>query len=105
MKGKPGQVMSDKNIASIPSICVSCDVAWVYPGITEYLANKDVLERVNTPSVLKLLSQKRLRWLGHVLRMEDGRLPKDVLYSEFASGSRPVGRPMLRFKDMCNRGT
>ena len=31
--------------------------------------------------------------------MEDGRIPKDVLYSQLASGSRRVGRPALRFKD------
>ena len=34
-----------------------------------------------------LLSQRRLRWLGHVRR----------------SGARPVGHPALRFKDACNR--
>ena len=67
------------------------------------VSNTDVLERTNTPSVLALLSQRRLRWLGHVRRMEDGRLPKDVFYGELASGSRPVGRPMLRYKDVCRR--
>ena len=35
--------------------------------------------------------------------MEDGRVPKDVLYGKLASGSRPVGRPMLRYKDVCKR--
>ncbi|XP_051973121.1 probable RNA-directed DNA polymerase from transposon BS isoform X1 [Xyrauchen texanus] len=50
-----------------------------------------------------LLSQKRLRWLGHVSRMQDGRIPKDLLYSELATGSRPIGRPVLRYKDVCKR--
>ena len=63
--------------------------------------NKDVLERAGIPSMFAMLSQRRLRWLGHILRMEDGRLPKDVLYGELTSGSRPVGRPMLRYKDVC----
>ena len=67
------------------------------------VSNTDVVERANTPSVLALLSQRRLRWIGHVRRMEDGRLPKDVFYGELASGSRPVGRPMLRYKDVCRR--
>ena len=65
--------------------------------------NKDVLERAGIPSMFAMLSQRRLRWLGHILRMEDGRLPKDVLYDELTSGSRPVGRPMLRYKDVCKR--
>ena len=37
-------------------------------------------------------------------RMEDGRIPKDHLYGELEFGSRPVGRPKLRFKDVCKRG-
>ena len=46
-----------------------------------------------------LLRQRRLRWLGHNFRMEDGRIPKDILYGELAQGKRPIGRPHLRFKN------
>jgi len=46
-----------------------------------------------------LLRQRRLRWLGHVHRMKDGRIPKDLLYGELAEGKRPTGRPLLRYKD------
>ncbi|KAL8561523.1 hypothetical protein ACOMHN_057217 [Nucella lapillus] len=35
--------------------------------------------------------------------MQDGRLPKDILYGELATGSRPTGRPALRYKDVCKR--
>ena len=35
--------------------------------------------------------------------MDDGRIPKDLLYGELSSGSRPRGRPRLRFKDTCKR--
>ena len=50
-----------------------------------------------------LLRQSRLRWLGHVRRMEDGQIPKDILYGELATGQRSVGRPQLRYKDVCKR--
>ncbi|KAJ7324884.1 hypothetical protein JRQ81_017904, partial [Phrynocephalus forsythii] len=46
-----------------------------------------------------LLKQRRLRWLGHVVRMDDGRIPKDLLYGELIKGKRPRGRPQLRYKD------
>ena len=39
----------------------------------------------------------------YVTRMEDGRIPKDMLYSELCLGTRPTGRPELRFKDVCKR--
>ena len=48
-----------------------------------------------------LLKQRRLRWLGHVCRMEDGRIPNDLLYGELASGKRPTSRPQLHHKDIC----
>ena len=35
--------------------------------------------------------------------MKDGRIPKDLLYGELATGNRPTGRPQLRFKDVCKQ--
>ncbi|KAI8482321.1 hypothetical protein Bbelb_399120 [Branchiostoma belcheri] len=65
--------------------------------------NKDVLAQAGMTSMYALLSQRRLRWLGHVSRMDDGRIPKDVLYGELATGARPAGRPVLRYKDVLKR--
>ena len=47
------------------------------------------------------LSQRRLRWLGHVLRMGAEQIPKSLLYSESVVGKRNRGRPKLSFKDVC----
>ena len=69
----------------------------------DHIPNKTVLEKAGIPTMYSLLSQRRLRWLGQVARMDDGRIPKDLLYGELATGSRPVGRPALRFKDVCKR--
>ncbi|XP_052712455.1 uncharacterized protein LOC128186658 [Crassostrea angulata] len=63
----------------------------------------EVLSRANLPSMFTLLRQRRLRWLGHVRRMDDGRIPKDILYGELRSGKRSTGRPQLRFKDVVKR--
>ena len=62
-----------------------------------------VLEKAGSLSMHLMLCQRRLRWLGHVYRMEDGRIPKDLLYGQLASGCRPVGRPALRYKDVYKR--
>ena len=65
--------------------------------------NTEVLMRANTQSMFSILSERRLRWLGHVKRMSPGRIPKDLLYGELALGKRKTGRPCLRFKDVCQR--
>lgn len=74
-------------------------------GITwqDRISNADVLAQAGMLSMFATLSQRRLRWLGHVCRMDDGRIPKDILYGELATGTRPTGRPALRYKDVCKR--
>ena len=62
-----------------------------------------VLDRAKVPSMYSLLQQRCLRWLGHVVRMEDDRIPKDLLYGELNQETRSTGRPKLRYKDVCKR--
>ena len=55
-------------------------------------------------SMYTLLKQRRWRWLGHVARMDDGQIPKDLFYGELNQGKRPTNRPKrLRCKDVCWR--
>ena len=35
--------------------------------------------------------------------MENGRIPKDILYGQFATGKRDIGRPQLRYRDVVKR--
>ena len=65
-------------------------------GITwwDRIPHSNILTRAGIPSMLSLLSQ----W-----RRDDGRIPKDLLYGQLATGSRRQGRPMFRFKDVCKR--
>lgn len=67
------------------------------------ITNSEVLERAGMQSLIATLCERRLRWLGHVRRMEAGRIPKDLMYGELVEGTRALGRPYLRFKDACKR--
>ena len=64
--------------------------------------NNTVLERAGCTSMFTLLKQRRMRWLGQVLRVDDGRI-KRPLRRTCAGKKRPTGRPQLRFKDVCKR--
>jgi len=59
------------------------------------VTNAKVLSQASLFSVLTVLG------LGHVRRMDEGCIPKDVLYSELTSGSRSRGQPRMRYRDVC----
>ena len=65
--------------------------------------NVEVLRRANLPSMADILIEKNLRWLGHVHRMEQDRLPRQLLYSQLCTGKRNQRRPRLRYKDVAKR--
>ncbi|XP_064423488.1 uncharacterized protein LOC135360406 [Latimeria chalumnae] len=79
-------------------LCRILNIKW-----QDKVTNAEVLRRANLPSVTALFKQRRLRWLGHLSRLEDGRIPKDMLYGELSEGIRTTGRPKLRYKDTCKR--
>ncbi|KAK2155080.1 hypothetical protein NP493_2114g00003 [Ridgeia piscesae] len=66
---------------------------------SDRIINKKVFLHAATPSIYSLLRQGRIRWLGH--RMQDGKIPKDLLHGELATGRRAGGRLQLRIKDIC----
>jgi hypothetical protein len=51
-----------------------------------------------SPDIVTEIKVKRLEWLGHVVRMEDTRLPK-MVFNTKPEGRRGVGRPRLRWLD------
>ncbi|BHF75576.1 hypothetical protein SprV_0501867700 [Sparganum proliferum] len=58
----------------------------------------DVLERTGILSIYVMLRQIQLRWSGHLVRMDDERLPRRLFYGDVATGSRRKGRPIRRCK-------
>nr|XP_061823852.1 uncharacterized protein LOC133611023 [Nerophis lumbriciformis] len=61
--------------------------------------NTSVLEEAGLPPITATIAQNQLRWTGHVVRMPDSRLPKQVLYSQLVEGKRAPGGQKKRFKD------
>ena len=65
----------------------------------DHRTNDSILEESNCPSIEALIIQSQLRWAGHLVRMRDTSIPKQIFYSELSEGTRKVGRQKKRFKD------
>nr|VZI52711.1 unnamed protein product [Spirometra erinaceieuropaei] len=63
------------------------------------IPDTEVLIRTGIPSLYAILKQMQLRWSGHLVRMDDERLPKRLFYGDVATGSRRQGGQIRRYKD------
>nr|VZI30317.1 unnamed protein product [Spirometra erinaceieuropaei] len=63
------------------------------------ILDSDVLERTGILSIYAILRQIQLRWSGHLVRMDDDRLPKRLFYGDVATGSCRQGGQICRYKD------
>jgi hypothetical protein len=60
----------------------------------------DIRKQCGTVSLADHLRAARLRWLGHVVRMDEGRIPKVALLSSLHGvAKRPRGRPPVRWQN------
>ncbi|VDM03736.1 unnamed protein product [Schistocephalus solidus] len=46
-----------------------------------------------------MLRQVQLRWSGHLVKMDDERLPKRLFYGDVTTGARQQGGQNRRYKD------
>ena len=63
-------------------------------------ANQEILRRAEVTGIEAMLNQAQLRWSGHVTRMDDSRLPKQLFHAELSTGKRHKGGQKKRYKDV-----
>ena len=49
-------------------------------------------------NMVRVIKSRRLRWVGHVARTEEGRTAFKILTGK-STGNRPLGRPRRRWED------
>ena len=59
---------------------------------------KKVLLNASEVHLILITKSRRLRWAGHVARMEEGRSAFRILTGK-PTGKRPLGRPRCRWED------
>ena len=59
------------------------------------LHNEKLNDLYFSPNIVRVIKSRRMRWVGHVARMEEGRGVHKVLVGKY-EGKRPLGRPRRR---------
>jgi hypothetical protein len=60
--------------------------------------NEELKELYKKPDIVAEIRSRRIGWLGHMIRMENGHMVKKV-FKEKPGGRRGQGRPRLRWID------
>jgi len=62
------------------------------------LTNKEIYASVKKPTIIETIKLNKLRWFGHVQRLEENRIPKRVLYMNLGT-TKLRGGPRNRWQD------
>ena len=68
----------------------------------EFIRNDEIRDRLKQIPVSLRLRSRRLAAFGHLVRMDNTRIPAKVWRAQMAE-RRPVGRPRTRWKDVLRR--
>ena len=55
------------------------------------ITNNEVLQRAKIDGMDAMIMRAQLRWVGHVQRISDNCMPKQIFDSELSSGARSRG--------------
>jgi hypothetical protein len=64
--------------------------------------NNELYSLYSEPNIVEDIKSRGLEWTGHIIRMEEERISKEVLNRKFHI-TRPVGRPRNRWADVVQR--
>ena len=68
-------------------------------GWDAHIPNQEILSRTKMLCIEVHLKKAQLRWCGHVARMDDYPLPKQLFFTELSQKKRHMGGQKKRYKD------
>ena len=63
------------------------------------VSDSDVLGKAGLPSIQSMVMKSCLRWVGYIVRIDDGSLPRQLFYGELWERKRSALKEKNRFKD------
>ena len=83
---------------------VDIDLRWIFEpkkganGGRRRFHNEELHSLYRSPNIARVIKARRLRWAGHVARMEEGRSAFNILTGTPA-GKIDLGRPRRKWED------
>ncbi|XP_076031963.1 uncharacterized protein LOC143019868 [Oratosquilla oratoria] len=101
--GSESRTLYSKQVRRLEAFHIHCLQCIL--GITwrNRVPHVDIFQTANTTSIESMIITHQLRWVGHVIRMPENRLPRQALYGELRDGTRVTGGQKKRFKDQLKR--
>jgi len=65
--------------------------------------NEEVRKRTGQIRLEEVIRERRMRWLGHVTRMDEVSFLKQALHWEVAGFRRRPGRPRMNWRDVVKK--
>jgi hypothetical protein len=62
------------------------------------LHHEELNDLYSSPNIIRVIKSRRMRWMGHVARMGEGRVAYRILVGR-PEGRKPLGRPRRRWED------
>ena len=88
-----------RHLAQLEHFHISCLQKILGLTWKDRITHTQIFDRTNTTSIEAIITKRQLRWLGHVIRMPDERLPRQILYGQLQDSLRRSGGPKKRYKD------
>ena len=90
--------MNSVLIAKGRSLCIVGPKRDGVTGEWRKLHNEQLNSLYSSPNIVRVIRSRRMRWVGHVARLEEGRGVHKGLVGK-PEGKRPLGRPRRRWED------
>ena len=101
--GLESTVLHEHQIQRLQSFVMRCLRIILGVSVRDMKRNTTIRQMAKQQRLSSVLMQRRLRLLGHLSRMDDSRLPKQLLVCAPVSGSRAVGGQKYRWNDLVSK--
>ena len=96
-------VVSQPQVDRLQRFVMKCLRIILRISVRDQQRNTSIRKKAKIPRLSTLLLQRRLRFLGHLIRLDDERLPKQLLVCTLSEGGRRPGGQKLRWNDLISQ--